>query len=220
MTDAMRRWPRSLRAGAVVTLLLAVAALLTVQWVRDGTRARENERLYEQCLSTAQDVAQVKGCTADFYARWDGRLGEPDPFQVAAESRRLVELRTTAVDLTSPAAVVPAPAGEPPSPTEVPTASAPSQPVPVDVVDEAEPPREPAPATRGTDTTGTAPSTDPVEHRPSTRPTPTTPPQRSETAQVPDPVPAAEDGARPDPTVAVTSRRPSTASPDVPDPQD
>lgn len=226
MTDAMRRWPRPLRACAVVTLLVAVATLLMVQWVREGTMARENERLYEQCLSTAQDVAQVKGCTADFYTRWDGRQGEPDPVQVAAESRRLDELRTAAADRTRSAAVLPAPAPapEPPSSTETPAAAAPSRPVPVDTADDPEPPRAPAPPTQRTDTTSTASSAERGDGRPSTRPTPTTAPGRSETAQVPDSMAVADAAAaalaKPDPTVPVTSDRPSTTSPDATGPQD
>jgi hypothetical protein len=223
MTQALRGLPRPLRAGALVALLGVVVALIMVQWVRQADAARENERLYEQCLSQAQDVAHVKGCTADFYTRWDGQLGTPDATALALESQRLVELRTTAADVTAPA-----PAADPPAPESGPTSPDPTAPAAEAAAvvvpeggetgteeasdDDADHTQRPAPTPQGDG----KPSTHPTQSTTATKPsivrpsTPGTPDPRPATE--PDVVPGAKPATKPEKTT-----KGSTAGTDLTD---
>lgn len=210
MTEALQGLPRSLRAGAVLTLLAAVAALVMVQWVRQADADRENQRLYEQCLSQAQDVAHVKGCTADFYTRWDGQLGQPDPHQLALESQRLVELRTTVAD-GPPADPVRAPA---PPTTTADVATPASDPSPLDAA-AAEQPEEPAEQEGPAEVSSQDPATTPTPQGDGTlsaHPTQGTGQGRPRPTEAPDPLPAVDPDAKPDTkavkTTPTTSKRP------------
>lgn len=203
MAEVLRGWPRPARLATVLALLAAAVALVMVQWERQADADRENERLYELCLSQAQDVANVKGCTADFYTRRDGRLGGVDPVQVSAESQRLVELRNPAPNGTAAALHLPPPA--PKDPTAIVTQLT-AEPPPEQVLAAAVKAVPEGPA----DTEDDDATPEPSPNQPNTRPKPA--PGKPSPTQDPRPRPATAAGPKPGTTAPATPGRPTKAT--------
>lgn len=99
-----------MRLGLVVGLVAASLVLVSALLVHEGEQARVNEKLYERCLSSVADVADVKACTREFYVRRDGRLAVPEDAVVTAAERR-AQTAVTTQRIADPPVVPDAPNG-------------------------------------------------------------------------------------------------------------
>lgn len=174
MRAVLRGWPRAVRLGLVVGLVAASLVLVSALLVHEGEQARVNEKLYERCLSSVADVADVKACTREFYVRRDGRLAIPDDGVVTAAERR-AQTSVTTQRIADPPVTPDAPNG-PSAPTAGPAAAIGDAAVAADAV---LPAGQAAAgedvATDATEASSTAPPSDPEPTQAST-PTATKPP--------------------------------------------
>ena len=210
MTEALRRVPHTLRVWSVVALAAVLVVGGAVLWRNERAATQENLRLYDLCLSNADDVSQVRACTRDFYVRRDGTPGA-DPVQVAAESTRIHQLRAAGpVEAVGPTrGPRPDPTADPtdprPATTAAPVAAVPSASAASPVV-----PDQPAEATTaGDDGSGEPASPDPepttnrddhsVTDQPASSQRPTTSPAKRPTTD-PSPAPSVPVVAEPRPS--------------------